>query len=75
MPALREGIAISQSAMSQHLAVLRDAGLVREQRQGRFVHYEVDPRGLAHIGRWLQRYRAYWPARMSALQNLLEEMD
>ncbi|MFB8832120.1 hypothetical protein ACE0DR_28740 [Azotobacter sp. CWF10] len=41
----------------------------------RFVHYEVDPRGLAHIGRWLQRYRAYWPARMSALQNLLEEMD
>ena len=73
--ALREGMAISQSAMSQHLAVLRDAGLVSEQRQGRFVHYEVDPRGLAHIGNWLQRYRAYWPARMDALQDLLKEMD
>lgn len=68
-------MAISQSAMSQHLAVLRDAGLVSEQRQGRFVHYEVDPRGLAHIGNWLQRYRAYWPARMDALQDLLKEMD
>lgn len=73
--ALREGVAISQSAMSQHLAVLRDAGLVSEQRQGRFVYYEVDPRGLAHIGNWLQRYRAYWPARMGALQDLLKEMD
>ncbi|WP_440550396.1 ArsR/SmtB family transcription factor [Stenotrophomonas maltophilia] len=61
--------------MSQHLAVLRDAGLVSEQRQGRFVHYEVDPRGLANIGNWLQRYRAYWPARMDALQDLLKEMD
>jgi DNA-binding transcriptional ArsR family regulator len=37
--ALREGMAISQPAMSQHLAVLRAAGLVREQRQGRFVNY------------------------------------
>ncbi len=41
--ALRDGLEISQPAMSQHLAVLRAAGLVREQRQGRFVNYEVDP--------------------------------
>lgn len=34
--ALREGMVISQSAMSQHLAVLRQAGLVGEVRQGRF---------------------------------------
>ena len=44
--ALREGMAISQPAISQHLAVLRAAGLVREQRQGRFVNYEVDPDGI-----------------------------
>ncbi len=42
---LRRGIAISQPAMSQHLAVLRSAGLVRERRDGRFVNYEVDPEG------------------------------
>ena len=47
---LRRGIAISQPAMSQHLAVLRSAGLVRERRDGRFVNYEVDPEGLARIG-------------------------
>lgn len=73
--ALREGIAISQPAMSQHLAVLREAGLVREQRQGRFVNYAVDPEGLAAIADWLGRYRAYWPARIDALKVLLKEMD
>ena len=73
--ALREGMAISQPAMSQHLAVLRTAGLVREERQGRFVNYEVDPDGLALIARWLAKYRAYWPARIDALKDLLRDMD
>ena len=73
--ALRKGMAISQPAMSQHLAVLRNAKLVREQRQGRFINYEVNPDGLAHIAGWLARYRAYWPARVDALRDLLREMD
>jgi DNA-binding transcriptional ArsR family regulator len=73
--ALREGMAISQPAMSQHLAVLRAAGLVREQRQGRFVNYEVDPDGIVSIGRWLTKYRSYWPQRVEALRDLLKELD
>jgi DNA-binding transcriptional ArsR family regulator len=73
--ALREGMEISQPAVSQHLAVLRAAGLVRERRLGRFVNYEVDPSGVAGIGRWLSRYRAYWPERIDDLRSLLKEMD
>ncbi|MTV17610.1 MULTISPECIES: metalloregulator ArsR/SmtB family transcription factor [Bradyrhizobium] len=73
--ALRDGLEISQPAISQHLAVLRAAGLVREQRQGRFVNYEVDPDGIASIGIWLARYRAYWPKRIEALSDLLKDMD
>lgn len=73
--ALRKGMTISQPAISQHLSVLRDAGLVREERQGRYVNYEVDPDGLAHIAHWLTKYRAYWPARIDALKSLLKDMD
>jgi len=73
--ALREGMNISQPAMSQHLSVLRNAGLVREERRGRFVNYEVDPDGLALIAGWLVKYRAYWPARIDALKALLKDMD
>ncbi|WP_413205370.1 ArsR/SmtB family transcription factor [Rhodospirillum sp. A1_3_36] len=73
--ALRTGMEISQPAMSQHLAVLRKARLVREERSGRFVNYQVDPDGLALIAGWLARYRAYWPERIDALKTLLKDMD
>ena len=73
--ALRDGMDISQPAMSQHLSVLRSARLVREERRGRFVNYEVDPDGLALIAGWLAKYRAYWRARIDALKALLKDMD
>lgn len=73
--ALRDGMSISQPAMSQHLAVLRNAALVREERQGRMVRYEVDPSGLALIADWLARYRLYWPERIEALRDVLKEID
>jgi DNA-binding transcriptional ArsR family regulator len=73
--ALREGMAISQPAMSQHLSVLRNAGLVREERAGRFVNYQVDPSGLEEIAAWLAKYRAFWPDRIDALKTLLKDMD
>jgi DNA-binding transcriptional ArsR family regulator len=73
--ALREGMDISQPAVSQHLSVLRNARLIREERQGRFVNYEVDPQGVALIAGWLTKYRAYWPARIDALKALLKDMD
>ncbi|MDF1793485.1 MAG: metalloregulator ArsR/SmtB family transcription factor [Thalassobaculaceae bacterium] len=73
--ALRHGMAISQPAISQHLSVLRKARLVREERQGRVVNYEVDPEGLSLIAGWLERYRAYWPTRVAALSELLKDME
>ncbi|WP_420412906.1 ArsR/SmtB family transcription factor [Roseibium sp.] len=72
---LRQGLEISQPAVSQHLKVLRSAGLIQEQRQGRFVNYEVNPDGLVQIAQWLAKYRAYWPKRVDALKDLLKDMD
>lgn len=72
---LREGFAISQPAMSQHLAVLRGAGLVSERREGRYVNYRVEPQGMAPLHEWLARYRAFWPGRIDDLKDLLREMD
>lgn len=72
---LREGFNISQPAMSQHIAVLREARLLREHREGRFTRYEVEPMGLAALAHWLTKYRAYWPSRAADLAALLKEMD
>ncbi len=72
---LREGMKISQPAMSQHLAVLRDAKLIRHEKQGRFIQYEVNPDGLMIVAEWLAKYRAYWPQRIETLKELLKDMD
>lgn len=72
---LREGFAISQPAMSQHLAVLRGAGLISERRDGRYVNYRVESGGMAPLHEWLARYRAFWPDRIDGLKDLLKEMD
>jgi DNA-binding transcriptional ArsR family regulator len=72
---LRAGFAISQPAISQHIAVLRNAGLIRERRAGRHVNYSVDPDGLEPLFDWIARYRAFWPQRVERLKELLKEMD
>lgn len=72
---LRVGLPISQPAMSQHLKVLRGAGLIREARAGRHVNYTIDPAGLAPLADWLGRYGAFWPARIDRLNQLLKGMD
>lgn len=73
--ALRAGLDISQPALSQHVAALRGAGLIRERRAGRYVHYSVEPDGLAPLDDWLGRQRAFWPTRIARLKAMIEEMD
>ena len=67
--------AISQPAVSQHLATLKDAGLVSGRRDGRMVYYRVEPRGMKPLIDWMAHYRAFWTAHVDRLERLLEKMD
>jgi DNA-binding transcriptional ArsR family regulator len=66
---------ISQPAVSQHLATLRDAGLVTGRREGRNVYYRVNPKGLQPLIDWMVQYQAFWTDRLGRLEKLLEKMD
>ena len=66
---------ISQPAVSQHLAALKDAGLVHRRREGRRVYYRVDPRGMKPLINWIAHYRAFWIEHVDRLEQLLERMD
>ena len=65
---------ISQPAVSQHLAALKEAGLVNGRREGRCVSYRVDPRGMKPLIDWIAHYRAFWTERVGRLEKLLEKM-
>ena len=60
---------VSRPAVSRHLRVLREAGLVHERREGRLRLYRADPEPLAELHDWLVRY---WDDRLAALKDLAE---
>jgi DNA-binding transcriptional ArsR family regulator len=66
--------AVSQPAISQHLAALRKAGLVVERREGRHAYYRVEPAGLRPLVHWIEHYQAFWLDRLDKLKALLEDM-
>lgn len=72
---LTSRFSISQPAVSQHLAALKEAGLVNNRREGRCVYYRVDPNGMKPLIDWIAHYRAFWTEHVDRLEQLLETMD
>jgi DNA-binding transcriptional ArsR family regulator len=62
---------VSRPAVSRHLRVLREAGLVRVRPQAQRRVYALDPRPLEDLARWLERYRGFWEQRLDALDTEL----
>lgn len=75
MKELTAKLAISQPAVSQHLAALKSAGLVTERKEGRLVYYRVRPQGLKPLVDWIAHYQAFWVDRLGSLSKLLQEME
>ena len=71
---LVESLSVTQSAVSQQLAILKRAGLVRERSEGRFRYYRLRSRPLAEVDTWVARYRAYVEERLDALGRVLDAM-
>lgn len=72
---LTSGAGVSQPVVSKHLAVLRQAGLVRDRPAGRQTHYSADPRALMPLRDWTVQMEGFWAQRLDALDNLLTRMD
>jgi DNA-binding transcriptional ArsR family regulator len=66
---------MSQPAVSRHLRVLRDAGLVAARTDAQRRVYRLDPEPLAALDEWLRPYRRMWAASLDRLALHLDEMD
>lgn len=67
-------LSISQPAVSKHLKVLRDAGLVQVRVDGQRRLYRVRPDPLQDLDEWLAPYRAMWTAALDDLERHLDSM-
>lgn len=67
--------AMSRPAVSQHLRVLLDAGLLTEQRRGRERHYHFVPERLTPVRDWVGQYERFWDERLQLLQQTLHKIS
>ena len=73
--ALTARAGVSQPAVSKHLGVLREAGLVLGRHEGRLTHYRARPGALSPLIDWTGRMAGFWEGRFDDLEALLKRMD
>jgi DNA-binding transcriptional ArsR family regulator len=66
---------VSQPAVSKHLGVLKQAGLVRDRQDGRQTHYSAQLGALAPLIDWTSKMTGFWQGRFDQLEDLLKRMD
>ena len=71
---LAEPFSISLPAISQHLQVLCEVGLVSQRRKGRQRFYRLNPEPLKQVSDWIAAYEKFWQDSLDALGNYLEEV-
>lgn len=73
--ALTAQAGISQPAVSKHLGILKQAGLVGDRHEGRQTHYSARLQALAPLVDWTQQMSRFWESRFDDLDDLLKRMD
>ncbi len=73
--ALTAEAGVSQPAVSKHLAILKQAGLVNDRHEGRQTHYSAQLRALTPLIDWTQQMTGFWESRFDDLETLLTRMD
>ncbi len=69
---IAQGMTVSRPAVSQHLKILKEAGLVREDRDGTRRIYQIDPSGLGSLRRWLDEF---WDEALDAFRAEAERTN
>ncbi|MEK3885134.1 metalloregulator ArsR/SmtB family transcription factor [Paenibacillus sp. PL2-23] len=64
---------MSRTAVSKHLRILAEAGLVKDRKVGRETRYRLEPEPLRELERWLGYFERYWDNKLMALKRLVED--
>ncbi|WP_020673392.1 ArsR/SmtB family transcription factor [Amycolatopsis nigrescens] len=72
---LAEHFEMRRPSLSEHLKVLREAGLVSERKSGRHRYYSLEAEPLREVSEWLTPFERFWREKLAGLRDLLDEED
>ena len=68
-----ENFSISRPAISRHIKILTECGLIFIRKQGRERYCEAKLQQLDEVSEWIEQYRVFWTSKLDALENFLAE--
>lgn len=72
--AIADNFDVSRSAVSQHIKILAECGLIMMKQQGRQRYCEIQPQQLAEIADWIEPFRKLWEERFNKMDDLLNQL-
>lgn len=73
--AVAEKFDISRPAISKHIKILTECGLIVINQKGRERHCEANLKKLNEVSDWVEQYREFWNKKLDALENYLNELQ
>lgn len=73
--AIAESFGSSRQTISKHIQILQECGLLDQTQLGREIHYHFNPGKMKEVADWLEPYRKMWEGRLTAMDDLLKEMQ
>lgn len=70
-----ENFSISRPAVSKHIKILSECGLVEVEQQGRERYCQIKLEKLGEVSHWIEQYRKFWESKFDALEQYLEELQ
>ncbi|MDB5153165.1 MAG: sdpR 2 [Mucilaginibacter sp.] len=73
--AIAENFNSSRQTISKHIQILNECELLNQTQSGREIYYHFNPQKMKEIADWLDPYRKMWEGRLTAMEDLLNEMQ
>ncbi|QHS56308.1 winged helix-turn-helix transcriptional regulator [Mucilaginibacter sp. 14171R-50] len=73
--AIADSFDISRPAVSKHIKILTQCGLITIKQQGRERYCRAELKNLEQVAKWTDQYRAFWTSKLNALENFLEQEE
>ncbi|CAN5665495.1 metalloregulator ArsR/SmtB family transcription factor [soil metagenome] len=65
----------SRQTISKHIQILTECELLKQTQSGREMYYQFNPKKMKEVADWIEPYRKLWESRLSAMDDLLNEMQ